>query len=94
MFHGTSNRDGYRIVQWNSSESSFHLKINSFFYSCIDGRVRSNSVLENAKFLRGYFAEFKHVLMYLMTYVSAITKDIDIYHKRHKHRHVFFLLSK
>ena len=34
-FHGTSNRDDYRTVQWNSSGPSFHLKIDAIFYSCI-----------------------------------------------------------
>ena len=29
--HGMSNRDDYRIVQWNSSGPSFHLKVD-FFY--------------------------------------------------------------
>ena len=46
-FHGTSNRGGYRIVQWNSSGPSLNLKIDAFFYLCIDYGVRSNSLLEN-----------------------------------------------
>ena len=29
-FHGTSNRDDYRTVKWNSSEPGFHLKIDAF----------------------------------------------------------------
>ena len=32
MFHGTSNRDDYRTVQWNSSRPSFHLKIDVFLF--------------------------------------------------------------
>ena len=30
-FHGTTNRDDYRIAQWNSSGPGFHLKIDAVF---------------------------------------------------------------
>ena len=47
LFHGMSNRNTYRILQWNSSGPIFHLKIDAIFYLCIDHDVRSNSLLEN-----------------------------------------------
>ena len=34
-FHGTSNRNNSRTLQWNSSGLIFHLKIDAVFYSCI-----------------------------------------------------------
>ena len=46
-FHGTSNREDYRIVQWNSSGPGFHLKIDPFFDLCIDHGVKANFLLEN-----------------------------------------------
>ena len=74
-FHGTSNRDDYGIVQWNSLGPGFHLKIDAFFYLCIDHAVRSNSLLENTELSKGYFAEFENVFVCLVTYFFAIAKD-------------------
>ena len=67
-FHGMTNRDDYRTIQWNTSGPGFLLKIDAFLYSCIDHGVRSNSLLENAYLWKGYFAEFENVFMCLMTY--------------------------
>ena len=55
-----------------------------FFYLFIDHGATSDFVLENAQLLKGYFTEFENAFMCLMTYFFAITKDIDIYHIRHR----------
>ena len=84
-FHGMTNRDDYRTIQWNTSGPGFLLKIDAFLCSCIDHGVRSNSLLENAYLWKGYFAEFENVFMCLMTYFFVITKDkvlFKIYFKR------------
>ena len=55
-FDGTSNND-YGIVQWNSSEPDFHLKIVLFFSSCscINHGVRYNPLSEHAQLSKGLF---------------------------------------
>ena len=52
----------------SQEQYEFSFKNWCFFYSYIDHGVRSNSVLENVKFLKGYFAEFDNNFMCLMTY--------------------------
>ena len=76
MLHGTSNRDDYRTVQWNSSGPSFHLKI---IFLCIDHGVRSYSLLENAYLSKSYFAEFENAFMCLMNFFFAVTKDMLLF---------------
>ena len=61
--------------QTQSLGTQFSFKNWYFFYSCRDLGVRSNSLLENAYLLKGYFAEFANVFMCLKIYFFAITKD-------------------
>ena len=77
-FHGTSNRDNYRTVQWNSSEPGLHLKNDVSFYSCIDHGVRSNSLLGNCNYQKAILLNLK------MSYVLddlffSVTKDIVLF---------------
>ena len=56
----TFQTDDYKTARWNSLEPSFHLEIDTVFYSCIDHGFRYNSLLE---FIKRYSGNYQKVIL-------------------------------
>ena len=75
MFDGTTNRDDYRTVKWNSLGPGFHFKIDFFKFI-----YRSTSLLETTYLSKHYSAEFENVFICWWSIFFLFSFS---YHKRH-----------